>query len=184
MYYGNVAAAQAYFEGLGFEFPPQQNPADLLMDATSGVVLREGQVGRPGWRAGSAGGQQHPAVQLCYGRGSALNCTPAAPSLPLQASAAELADEWEAHCGRPRKTPRQLAAIASGEQLDAADAQARAQPGSGPARGGADGAAACAEADQGEGDESGDEAELLGDAKQRRSWRRRLRCGPCVRAAG
>ena len=35
---------QGYFEGLGFEFPLQQNPADTLMDIVAGALLRPGQV--------------------------------------------------------------------------------------------------------------------------------------------
>lgn len=44
VYYGPVASAQPYFEGLGYEFPLQQNPADALMDIVSGALLRPGQV--------------------------------------------------------------------------------------------------------------------------------------------
>lgn len=44
VYYGPVAGAQPYFEGLGYEFPLQQNPADALMDIVSGALLRPGQV--------------------------------------------------------------------------------------------------------------------------------------------
>ena len=44
VFYGPVAEAQPYFEGLGFAFPLQQNPADTLMDVVSGALLRPGQV--------------------------------------------------------------------------------------------------------------------------------------------
>ncbi|KAJ3127909.1 hypothetical protein HK098_005550 [Nowakowskiella sp. JEL0407] len=35
-YLGPVSEAKPYFEGLGFEFPPNGNPADLMMDILSG----------------------------------------------------------------------------------------------------------------------------------------------------
>lgn len=43
-----MAGAEAYFEGLGFEFPAHQNPADSFLDIVSGELLRSGQteVGR------------------------------------------------------------------------------------------------------------------------------------------
>ncbi|PSC68046.1 ABC transporter G family member 28-like [Micractinium conductrix] len=43
MFYGPVTGMQPYFEGLGFIFPLQQNPADACMDIVSGAALRPGQ---------------------------------------------------------------------------------------------------------------------------------------------
>ena len=53
MFYGSVGGVQAYFQGLGFQFPAQQNPADAFMDFISGSTMRPGQVGgrwAGGWR--------------------------------------------------------------------------------------------------------------------------------------
>ena len=44
VFYGPVTGMQPYFEGLGFIFPLQQNPADACMDIVSGAALRPGQV--------------------------------------------------------------------------------------------------------------------------------------------
>jgi hypothetical protein len=50
VYYGSVGGVQAYFLGLGFQFPAQQNPADAFMDFISGSTMRPGQVRRAdGW---------------------------------------------------------------------------------------------------------------------------------------
>jgi hypothetical protein len=50
-----MSAAQPYFEGLGFDFPAHQNPADAFLDIVSGEVLRSSQteVGRGGSQASS-----------------------------------------------------------------------------------------------------------------------------------
>ncbi|KAL4449383.1 hypothetical protein ABPG77_007027 [Micractinium sp. CCAP 211/92] len=43
VFYGRMVDMQGYFEGLGFEFPLQQNPIDSVMDIVSGAVMRAGQ---------------------------------------------------------------------------------------------------------------------------------------------
>ena len=35
---GPTAAALPYFNGLGFELPPHENPADFFLDVTSGTI--------------------------------------------------------------------------------------------------------------------------------------------------
>lgn len=37
-----MASAQSYFEGLGYELPDHQNPADAFLDIISGELLPPG----------------------------------------------------------------------------------------------------------------------------------------------
>ncbi len=184
MYYGAVADAQAYFEGLSYEFPLQQNPADTLMDIVSGALLRPGQVlvcsGRAldvQWQPGAtfAGGVCTAWPLLASAPQAVCLLTPkaivsATCNTAAQASAAELCDAWEAHCGRPAgdSGTQQNGEGTGGQavltQRQGSIALRQAEGGGSGAAGGED-----------EAVEASDGSELLGGAEERRSWRRRLR---------
>jgi hypothetical protein len=97
------------------------------------------------------------------------------PDLSLaQASAAELFDLWDDHCGRPRKpaAPAGPAAAAGARAASAAE-NGQGEDAQGPLLVGQGSSEALLELEGGAAGEA--QGQLLGDAVERRSWKRRAR---------
>ena len=133
-------------------------------------------VGQAGGGAGGADGLERarglyasPAAGQFWLQRSNLPLT-----LALQASAAELFDLWDDHCGRPRKpaAPAGSAAEAGARAASAAES-GEGEEAEGPLLLGQGSSEALLELEGGASGEG--QGQLLGDAVERRSWRRRAR---------
>ncbi|KAL4853041.1 ABC transporter G family member 28 [Chlorella vulgaris] len=121
VYCGVMASAQSYFEGLGYELPDHQNPADAFLDIISGELLPPGRdqasptelfdawddhcgqprkslppSSAPGSEAGSTAGRQVPPQAALLGGMDGSGGGPGAGSdLPIEGDAVELLGDEE-----------------------------------------------------------------------------------------
>ena len=62
VFLGPATAALPYFTSLGFELPPNENPADFCLDVISGAVPRRG---KPDFRSEASVTLQHDQFYYC-----------------------------------------------------------------------------------------------------------------------